>query len=127
MFFFLAKYYSDIEIVVSSKVFMKKIISLIPVITLLVSCVTSREANSPSSDYYSRDSESITQSLFNDKNASISEENIQKILTGNFKLSENLRVAIVKLESSSSQRKYHWSVKTISKHNNLIWICSHKT
>lgn len=127
MFFFLAKYYSDIEIVVSSKVFMKKIISLIPVITLLVSCVTSREANSPSSDYYSRDSESITQSLFNDKNASISEENIQKILTGNFKLSENLRVAIVKLESSSSQRKYHWSVKTISKHNNLIWICLRKT
>lgn len=74
-----------------------------------MSCVTSRELSSPSSDYYSSDSESITQSLFNDKNASISEENIQKILTGKFKLSENLRVAIVKLESNSSQRKYYWS------------------
>lgn len=74
-----------------------------------MSCVTSREVSSPSSDYYSSDSESITQSLFNDKNASISEENIQKILTGKFKLSENLRVAIVKLESNSSQRKYYWS------------------
>jgi len=88
---------------------MKKIIYLISAFTLLMSCVTSRELSSPSSDYYSSDSESITQSLFNDKNASISEENIQKILTGKFKLSENLRVAIVKLESNSSQRKYYWS------------------
>ena len=88
---------------------MKKIVFLLSISALLISCVTSREITSPSSEYYSRDNESITQSLFNEKNSSISEENIQKILNGNFKLSENLRVAIVKLESNQNVRKYYWS------------------
>ncbi len=88
---------------------MKKIVFLLSISALLISCVTGREITSPSSEYYSRDNESITQSLFNEKNSSISEENIQKILNGNFKLSENLRVAIVKLESNQNVRKYYWS------------------
>ncbi len=37
----------------------------------------------------------ITQSLFNDKSSTISEENIQKILDGNYKLPPKLRVAII--------------------------------
>jgi hypothetical protein len=52
---------------------------------------------------------SITQSLFNDKNSTISEENIQKILNGNYQLPEKLRVAIVKLESKQYQRAYYWT------------------
>lgn len=88
---------------------MKKFVFLLSISALLISCVTSREITSPSSEYYPRDNESITQSLFNEKNSSISEENIQKILNGNFKLSENLRVAIVKLESNQNVRKYYWS------------------
>lgn len=88
---------------------MKKLVFLLFTSTLLISCVTSREVTNPSSEYSTRDNESITQSLFNEKNSSISEENIQKILNGNFKLSENLRVAIVKLESNAFQRKYYWT------------------
>lgn len=49
----------------------------------------------------------ITQSLFNDKDASISEENIQKILDGTYSLPEKLRVAIVKLESKQYQNTFY--------------------
>lgn len=50
----------------------------------------------------------ITESLFNDKSATISEENIQKILDGSYKLPQNLRVAIVKLESLQQRRYSYW-------------------
>jgi hypothetical protein len=49
----------------------------------------------------------ITQSLFTDRNATISEENIQRILNGQFNMPANLRVAILKIESPS--RYWHWS------------------
>jgi hypothetical protein len=50
----------------------------------------------------------ITQSLFNDRASGISEENIQRILSGNYKLPQQLRVAIVKLESPQT-RRYYWN------------------
>jgi hypothetical protein len=49
----------------------------------------------------------ITESLFVDKQATISEENIQKILSSKMALPEKLRIAIVKLETPS--RYYNWS------------------
>lgn len=52
--------------------------------------------------------EPIGQSLFNDKTATISEENIQRILNGTFDLPRELRVAIVRLESGQT-RNYYWN------------------
>ncbi|PTX61449.1 hypothetical protein C8N46_10492 [Kordia periserrulae] len=49
----------------------------------------------------------ITKSLFNDQSATISEENIQKILDGTYTLPQNLRVSLVKLESTQNQRYYY--------------------
>ncbi|RYF78057.1 MAG: hypothetical protein EON98_15875 [Chitinophagaceae bacterium] len=50
----------------------------------------------------------ITQSLFADKGATITEENVQKILDGNYQLPQKLRAAIVKLENNQ-QRRYWWN------------------
>lgn len=49
----------------------------------------------------------ITQSLFNDRSSTINEEGIQKILDGNYKLPQQLRVAIVKLEPQL--KAHYWS------------------
>ena len=59
-------------------------------------------------EYYAPDPP-ITKSLFDDKTSTISEENIQKILDGNYSLPNNLRVSLVKLESSQSRRNYYWN------------------
>jgi len=89
---------------------MKKIILGTIAIFSLISCGVSKAvSNYPETNYVSQENEPITQSLFNDKNSTISEENIQKILTNAYKLPENLRVAFVKLESSQNQRRYYWS------------------
>ena len=49
----------------------------------------------------------ITQSLFNDRSSTINEEGIQKILDGNYKLPQQLRVAIVKLDPQL--KAHYWS------------------
>ena len=48
----------------------------------------------------------ITESLFTDRSATISEENIQKILDGTYKMPQQLRVAILKLDGP--QKRYYW-------------------
>jgi hypothetical protein len=58
---------------------------------------------------FSDNGEPITQSLFSDKNAIISEENIQKILDGNFNLPQQLRVAVVSVDNASLNRRYYWN------------------
>lgn len=50
--------------------------------------------------------EDITQSLFSDKDATISEENIQRILNGKYTLPQKIRVAIVNLENVQYRRSY---------------------
>ncbi len=50
----------------------------------------------------------LTQSLFTDKTATVSEENIQRILSSQYKLPATARVALVKLEAPSS-RSYYWN------------------
>lgn len=89
---------------------MKKLILGIFIAINLISCNVPRDINSyPETNFNERENEPITQSLFSDKNSTISEENIQKILTNSYKLPDNLRVAFVKLESSQNQKRYHWS------------------
>ncbi len=84
---------------------MKKIL-LIPVIAfVIVSCGTSRQmaASTPVEQY---EDTLITQSLFSDRSATISEDNIQRILEGNYKLPSHLRVSFVKLESPQQRRSF---------------------
>jgi hypothetical protein len=84
---------------------MKNIPTLLAFVIFISSCTPSRlvsseepgEVNDPP----------ITQSLFNDKSSTISEENIQKILDGTYTLPKQLRVAVIKLESQ--QKKYYWN------------------
>lgn len=87
---------------------MKQITLLIATIILLTSCSTTRlPVNSTNAGFSSGDT-LITESLFNDKTSTISEENIQKILDGTYELPGKLRVAIVRLEPTSQLRRY-WS------------------
>ena len=86
---------------------MRKVGLLILNVIIFASCTTTNQISNPS-DYVSNDPP-ITHSLFDDKSSTISEENIQKILDGNYSLPNNLRVAFVKLESSQNQRRNYWS------------------
>lgn len=89
---------------------MKNLFLLSIVFIIFMSCSVNREYSgmySATDDYDT----SITQSLFNDKNSTISEENIRTILEGKYTLQEKLRVALVKLESKNyqPQRSYYWN------------------
>ena len=87
---------------------MKQITLLIATIILLTACSTTKPSvNNYNADFSRRDT-LITESLFNDKTSTISEENIQKILDGTFRLPQKLRVAIVRLEPASQLKRY-WS------------------
>jgi hypothetical protein len=89
---------------------MKQVTLFIFVAILISSCDTGKQTASSSQGYANEDT-LITQSLFNDKAATISEENIQRVLDGSYKLPRQLGVAIVKLESSSQRRNYwyYWN------------------
>jgi hypothetical protein len=85
---------------------MKQIAFVILVSLLIASCHTGELSSQASS--YNGDT-TITQSLFNDKAATISEDNIQKILDGNYTLPERLRVAIVRIENNQQKKSYYWN------------------
>jgi len=87
---------------------MKQIALIIFLAVTFSSCETAKKINSNPVTNYSNTDTLITESLFNDKSATISEESIQKILDGTYKLPQQLRVAIVKLEDPG-QKKYYWS------------------
>ena len=88
---------------------MKQITLLIATLVLLTACNTTRPlGNNSVSDFPSGDT-LITQSLFNDRASTISEENIQKILDGKYKLPQQLRAAIVRLEPTSQLKRYYWN------------------
>ena len=94
---------------------MKQIILLISIVSAFVSCSPTSQMSSDNlyraAGYNSVFEEPITHSLFTDKNATISEENIQKILEGCYELPEILRVAIVKLEGKQyNRRNYYWDL-----------------
>src|ERR1051325_4780763 len=93
---------------------MKQVLLFFFIAALASSCDSTKQAgyslNQLNQGYVNEDT-LITQSLFSDKAATISEENIQRVLDGSYKLPKQLRVAIVKLESSSQRRNYwyYWS------------------
>ncbi len=90
--------------------FMKNIVCLILIVSFLSCSVSKKIGENRQQSYIGyKEEPPITKSLFNDKNATISEENIQKILDGNYALPERLRVSIVKLESSQNSRGYYWN------------------
>lgn len=95
---------------------MKMILMLCGSLLLLASCDTARHAYSTApaqqnGELYNNRFDAmdtlITQSLFIDKQATISEENIQRILASKMMAPEKLRIAIVKLETPS--RYYYWN------------------
>ena len=86
---------------------MQKILFLIGFLAALTACTTSRPLNDPSAT--NGTDTTITQSLFNDRASTISEESIQRILDGNYKLPQQLRVAIVKLDPTPQVRRYYWN------------------
>lgn len=93
---------------------MKKLNALIfASVFCLASCMTVKEVPSDTMvTGYGVDTpdDGITQSLFNDKNATISEENLQTILDGYAFLPEKLRVAVVNVENiPSANRRYIWN------------------
>jgi hypothetical protein len=83
-----------------------KYIVLIATIISFTSCSVQRPLSDDGAYRSYQTDTLITQSLFNDRSATISEESIQKILTGNFQLPQQLRVALVKLESPQVKRSY---------------------
>jgi hypothetical protein len=84
---------------------MKSLLAFLVLAVLLVSCSPSYQV----SHYGDRgDGPPITESLFTDKSATISEENIQKILDGTYKTPRQLRVAILHLDGP--KRNYNWYV-----------------
>ena len=96
-----------------NKNMMKQTVLFILAVFLFASCSTTTHL--PSSESYQAqghrkiNESEIIQSLFTDNTSTISEENIQNILNGTYKLPEKLRVAVVKLESKQYQRMYYWT------------------
>ena len=82
-------------------------------IIFLSSCTASKNigqnAQTISGQGYYKPEPPLTKSLFDDKSSTITEENIQKILDGNYSLSKDLRVSLVKLESTQRLRNYYWN------------------
>ncbi|WP_336516560.1 hypothetical protein [Pollutibacter soli] len=84
---------------------MKASATFLLAVILFSSCQTTKrgsglgELNFPAGDTL------ITQSLFNDKSSTVSEENIQKILDGTYALPQQLRVAVVRLDPGIQQRR----------------------
>lgn len=77
----------------------------------LFACTGSRETGlSGNNEYYNQFADTpITQSLFADKNSTITEENIARILDGSYSLPQKLRVAVVRLDAGeSSSRSYYY-------------------
>jgi hypothetical protein len=82
---------------------------LIIIVALLTACTTTRPLVNDNGNENEGSDTLIKQSLFSDKTATISEENIQKILDGNYKLPKQLRIAIVRLDNAPQQKKYYWN------------------
>lgn len=93
---------------------MTRIFLLFAFISLVVSCRTGAPLGSSESHSYTAGDTLITQSLFNDRSATVSEENIQKILDGSYQLPKQLRVAIVRIDNTP-QRQFLWNDESFLK------------
>jgi hypothetical protein len=94
---------------------MRQLLLLFSLAFLVTSCQTTRPSvqAGPTQDRLGEDT-LIVQSLFNERSSNISEENIQKILDGSYRLPSTLRIAIVRLEGSRQQR-YFWNDESFLK------------
>lgn len=92
---------------------MQKYCFLFFVITLLWSCgSTASKLANPRFDTYEQRSEPelITKSLFENKESTISEEDIQRLLDGKIKLPDTVRIAILNMNSTQpSYNRYYWN------------------
>jgi hypothetical protein len=86
---------------------MKQLLILLAITAWISSCQRAGFTERPQYAGYPGTDTLITQSLFNDRAATIAEENIQKILDGSFTLPRTLRVALLRLESPQ-QKRYYW-------------------
>ncbi len=86
---------------------MGKIALAVFIAGIFAACTTSRPGSIPNDQLYANNEPSIVKSLFDDKSATISEENIHRILDGSYRLPDSLRVAFVRLESTQSQKRYY--------------------
>lgn len=85
-------------------------------LAMFASCTTTQPVTygglTPNQGTVDDEPATITQSLFNDKAATISEESIQKILDGSLKLPQQLRVTFARIEPSATARRYYWSYRS---------------
>ncbi|WP_291372002.1 hypothetical protein [Cyclobacterium sp.] len=88
---------------------MKKSLLWVAVALAFASCTATKTNTYPGSINFIDNDPPITQSLFEDKSATISEENIQRILDGTYSLPEDLSVAFVRIAPSQSLQRYYWS------------------
>ena len=113
-----------------------KYLLLITLVSICISCGTTNPnvtGMGKSQIPYNSDPK-LTKSLFEDKSSTISEENIQKILEGNYQLPDSLRVSFVQIEDSAEQsylwnnedyikRGHTWKIKRSSIH--FLWPEKH--
>ncbi|AKQ46891.1 hypothetical protein TH63_16630 [Rufibacter radiotolerans] len=76
---------------------------------MLTACSTVQPVSTSAGPEFQTTEPLMTQSLFSDKAATISEENIQKILDGKYKLPQQLRVAIARIDPATQFRRPYWS------------------
>jgi hypothetical protein len=90
---------------------MKKLFFILFTATILFSCSTPKFAETAitRTDKLADNGEPVTESLFTDKNATITEENIKKILDGTLVLPPQLRVGIVRVDHTAPGRRYYWN------------------
>lgn len=86
---------------------MKPVLLIVLAALFFSSCKITEQTGAPVNKDYS--DTLITQSLFNDKASTITEEGIQKILDGTYKLPEQLRVAFVRLDNNQPKKYYYWN------------------
>jgi hypothetical protein len=93
---------------------MKQIFYFLPFIAIsfvLVSCDGARQASSSNTEqreyYRSQEPDPILQSLFDAKDRTISEENIQKLLNGKLVLPDTIRIAIYNYSKAPLNRYYY--------------------
>lgn len=87
---------------------MKKISALFPILLFLFSCGSYRQNTALRQS--NTDPELITQSLFDSEDRTLSEEDIQRLLDGEIKIPDTMRVALFNFSNNSVNRyySYHW-------------------
>lgn len=82
------------------------ILTTLSAIVLLNSCDTTHSAQQSQASYGPEPREVITQSLFNDSDRTISEEDIQRLLSGRIRIPDTLNVALFNFAGTSINRYY---------------------